>query len=97
MLNKLKLLLGIDNASKDELLNELIAQCSANALAFTHLSTADTLESVIIEMAVYRYNLIGSEGLNKENYSGTSYEYKYDYPDYILAQLRSQRKVRTIG
>lgn len=97
MLTKLKLLLGIYDTSKDLLLTELIAQCSANALAFTHLADTSTLEEVIVEMAVYRYNLIGSEGLSKEEYSGTTYQYNYDYPDYILAQLRSHRKVRTIG
>lgn len=97
MLTKLKLLLGINDTSKDSLLTELIAQCSANALAFTHLASTDSLEEVILEMAVYRYNLLGSEGLSREDYSGVSYSYKYDYPDYILAQLRSHRKVRTIG
>ena len=97
MLAKLKLLLGIYDTSKDPLLTELLSQCSANALAFTHLANTSTLEEVIVEMAVYRYNLIGSEGLSKEEYSGVTYNYEYDYPDYILAHLRSHRKARRIG
>lgn len=98
MLSRLKVLLGITDTSKDILLNELLAECSANALAFTHLSTLTlSLENVVIEMAVYRYNLRGSEGLGKENYSGVSFDYNNDYPEYILSQLRCHRKVRTIG
>ena len=96
MLTELKLLLGITDTSKDELLNTLLSQCSDNALSYTHLASTDTLQNVIVEMAVYRYNLIGSEGLSAEKYSGVAYNYQYNYPDYIMAQLRSHRKVRTI-
>lgn len=98
MLEKLKILLGInDDISHDDLLNLLISQCSENAITYTNNSDIETMEPIILEMCVYRYNLIGSEGLTRENYSGTGYIYQYNYPDYVMAQLRSYRKIRTIG
>lgn len=97
MLYKLKTLLGIYDISKDEILNLLIDQCSDNAMTYTHNDDVESMESVILEMCVYRYNLIGSEGLVRETYSGTGYIYNNDYPDYIYSQLRSFRKIRTIG
>ena len=86
MLEDLKLLLGINenDISHDDLLNLLISQCSDNAETFTNNSDITAMESVILEMAVYRYNLIGSEGLTRENYSGTGYIYQNGYPDYII-------------
>ena len=99
MLEKLKLLLGIneDDISRDELLELLISQCTDDAQNFTHNSDTEALENVILEMCVYRFNLIGSEGLTRENYSGTGYIYSHNYPDYVIATLRNLRKIRTIG
>ena len=97
MLHKLKLLLGIYDISKDELLQLIIDQCTDNAIAYTHNNDTESMESIILEMCVYRYNLIGSEGLTRENYSGTGYIYQYDYPDYVYSQLRAFRKIRTVG
>ena len=97
MLEKLKILLGINDISRDDLLNLLLNQCTDNAVAFTNNNDTKTMENVILEMAVYRYNMIGSEGLTRENYSGTGYIYQNGYPDYVLEQLRQYRKLRTIG
>ena len=97
MLNKLKILLGITDISHDDLLSLLISQCTDNAVTYTNNSDTESMESVILEMCVYRYNLIGSEGLTRENYSGTGYIYQNGYPDYVLEQLRQFRKLRTLG
>lgn len=97
MLDKLKILLGINDISHDDLLSLLISQCTDNAKAYTNNSDTESMESVILEMAVYRFNLIGSEGLTRENYSGTGYIYNNGYPDYVIEQLRQFRKLRTLG
>lgn len=98
MLANLKLLLGIalTDTTKDTLLTLILAQCQSYALDYTHITTATTLEPVILQMAVYRYNRIGTEGLTSENYNGSSYSYENDYPDYIVRQLQCNRKVRTV-
>lgn len=93
MLDKIKLLLGITNDSKDDLLTILIEQAIDEALAYTHRDSADELDTSIIQMVVYKYNRIGTEGVDNENYSGVSFSYSADYPDSIMRGLRAKRKV----
>lgn len=93
MLDKIKLLLGITDDSKDDLLTILIEQAIDEALAYTHRDSADELDTSIIQMVVYKYNRIGTEGVDNENYSGVSFSYSADYPDSIMRGLRAKRKV----
>lgn len=93
MLDKIKLLLGINDNNKDDLLTILIEQAIDEALAYTHRDSADELDTSIIQMVVYKYNRIGTEGVDNENYSGVSFSYSADYPDSIMRGLRAKRKV----
>lgn len=93
MLDKIKLLLGITDDSKDDLLTILIDVAIDEALAYTHRDSADELDTSIIQMVVYKYNRIGTEGVDNENYSGVSFSYSADYPDSIMRGLRAKRKV----
>ena len=99
MLEQLKIILGIsdEDESKDDILNALIEQASADALAFTHLNSTETLQDVIVDMATYRFSVLGSEGLTGESYSGVSFNYSVDYPKHIISQLRARRIARKIG
>lgn len=56
----------------------------------------DNLSSTIISMVVYKYNRLGTEGLDSEGYSGVSFGYSTDYPESIMRALKSQRKLITI-
>ena len=87
MLENIKLLLNINNDSKDALLQLLIQQAEDEAKDFTHREDVCELQSTIERMVVYNYNRIGTEGLNSESYSGTSYNYTTDYPEQILKML----------
>jgi hypothetical protein len=51
---------------------------------------------VILKMAVFDYNRLGTEGLESEGYSGVSFNYADDYPEYILRSLRSKRRIKTL-
>ena len=96
-LQRVKTLLNITDTSKDALLTELISD--AEEFAKTYCNNADVVSLVgaaIVQMVVYAYNRIGSEGLNSENYSGVSFSYTVGYPDDILKQLRQYRKVGVI-
>ena len=93
MLDKIKLLLGINDNNKDDLLTILIEQAIDEALDYTHRDSADELDTSIIQMVVYKYNRIGTEGVDNENYSGVSFSYSADYPDSIMRGLRAKRKV----
>lgn len=93
-LSDIKLLLGITDCSKDELLNLLIENATEFAVNFTHNDKAGDFAGCIARMVVYDYNRMGTEGLNSESYSGLNFNYETDYPEPILKQLRDFRKVR---
>lgn len=93
MLKKIKTLLGITNDDKDDLLTILIEQATEEALAYTHRDSILELNTSIIQMVVYKYNRIGTEGVESENYSGVAFNYSTDYPEPIMRGLRAKRKV----
>ena len=93
MLEKVKLLLGIADNTKDDLLTLLIEQAVEEAIVYTHNECVDELNTSIIQMVVYKYNRIGTEGVDSEGYSGVSFQYTSDYPENIMRGLRARRKV----
>lgn len=90
-LEECKLLLGV--TSKDDLLNLLIAQTEDFISDYTHQEIENISPNIIDEIVVYRFNLLGSEGLNSESYSGMSFNYNQDLPTHIYKQLNKLRKV----
>ena len=96
MLRKLKLLLGITDDSKDELLRVLLDSAEEEVVNYTHNYDLECLENVIVYVAIWKYNRIGSEGLNSENYSGVSFNYLAEYPDALKKQLQTYRRIRTL-
>lgn len=97
LLDKIKIELGISDTSKDELLSLLITDEQSNAQTITHNSDVAEDEALITKMVIWRYNTIGSEGLEAESYSGVNYSYTADYPDDIDRMLKARRKVRVIS
>ena len=92
LLNRMKVLLGIaDNKlltdNNDELLMEILDITKSKILNYINSSELPKeLEFVLIELAIQRYNKIGSEGIASESVDGrtTSYEsYKQYLDDYI--------------
>lgn len=94
MLEKIKILLGINDSSKDELLTVLLDQAIEETINYTHNNCLTGLESTICRMVVYNYNRISTEGVNSESYSGVSYSYSADYPESIMRVLKAHRKIR---
>ena len=90
MLDELKILLGLplNDESQDELLELLIKQSTNEAKAKTSSKdVTPSLRVVIVKMALYNYNRMGTEGLDSESYSGASYNYTDGYPQDILDLL----------
>lgn len=96
MLKKLKLMLGITDSSKDELLRMLLDFTVEEVVNYTHNTRLDVLENVILYVAVWKYNTMGTEGVDSENYSGVSFNYSTEYPDNIKKQLQAYRKIQVI-
>lgn len=93
MLNKIKTLLGLTDSSKDAILTLLINSACEEARHITHNDNINMLEMTIIDMVIYKYNRLGTEGVNKEGYSGVNFEYSSDYPESIIRQLKANRKL----
>lgn len=99
MLNQLKILLGIsaDDTSKDELLQLLIATATARlTLLLGGYEPPESLEHIIVEVAIIRFNRIGSEGMTNHSVEGESSTFAEDdfspYLNEIQAFLESQKE-----
>ena len=89
MLEDIKTLLGPAAEGKDEVIQLLINLATDDAVSKTGCSDVLYLQSVITEMTIYKFNRLGTEGLESENYSGITYKYESDYPESILAALET--------
>lgn len=97
-LNWVKVLLGMDmkDESKDLLLNILSEAAESDFLAYTHRTgIPDSAICVIVEMIVIKYNLLGTEGLASQSYSGITETYA-NYPPQLINALNSFKKVKTL-
>lgn len=92
MIDKVKLLLGLTDSSKDKLIEVLIDGAVEDAVAITgNKYIQDELPNTIAKMVVYNYNRLGTEGLETESYSGVTYNYSNGYPQDILNTLNKKR------
>jgi hypothetical protein len=93
MLNNVKILLGITDNSKDELLSLMIDEAIEEVVNYTHNNDTAGIESTICRMVVYKYNRSQNDGIDSESYSGVSFNYSTDYPESIMRVLNARRKV----
>lgn len=94
MIENLKVLLGITDNSKDDLLSILIEMAEAD---FETISQSNRLDNnTVMHMVMFLYARLGTEGLNSESYNGATFSYAQDYPDYILKQIKGMKRVRLI-
>ena len=97
MLDKIKLLLGFTDNTKDELISLLIALCKDEATEYCNLDVySSKLDSAVIQMVIEKYNQMGAEGLTSVSSSGVKEEYSMTYSKQILNKLRKNRKVRCV-
>ena len=81
MINKVKILLGITD--NDELLNEIIEITEYKILNYINKKTLPgELEFILIELAIERYNRIGSEGIASESVDGKNISYEDSFENY---------------
>ena len=84
MIDRIKLLLGTTNSDEDEeLLEEIIELTKSKILSYIKKEEfPKSLEFVLIELAIQRYNRIGSEGISSETVDGKSISYEDDFETY---------------
>ena len=91
-------MLGIsaDDTSKDDLLKLLISSATARLkMLLGGVTPPDSLDYVVREVAIIRFNKIGSEGLASHTVEGESMSFNEDdfaaFTDEIQAYLDSQK------
>lgn len=97
MLDKIKILLNIQDDAQDELLSTLMGLSREEAYIYCNLLAYDEkLDFVVIQMVIERYNRIGSEGTTSQSSSGVSANYDSFYSDKVVRLLNKYRKVKTV-
>lgn len=97
MLDKIKILLNIQDDAQDELLSTLMGLCREEAYVYCNLPAYnEKLDFVVIQMVIERYNRIGSEGTTSQSSSGVSANYDSFYSDKVVRLLNKYRKVKTV-
>ena len=78
LLNRIKTLLGIPD--NDELIYEITELTKSKILNYINeVELPLELEFVLVELAIQRYNRIGSEGIASESVDGKSVSYDDDF------------------
>lgn len=79
MLERLKLYLGIKSNSKDELLTDILQTTEKQMQVMLGVDAIpEELNFVLLEVAITRFNRIGSEGMKSEVVDGHKVEYVMD-------------------
>lgn len=95
MLENLKLMLGIADTDRDALLKLIISNTTTRLkILLGGIEPPEELDHIILDVAIIRYNKIGSEGLSSHTVEGESQSFSsgdFDgYMDEIQAYLDSQ-------
>lgn len=97
MLSNLKLMLGIDanDTSMDEKLKLLISDATARLkILLGCQELPETMDHIVREVAIIRFNRIGSEGMTSHSVEGESLQFSENdfagYADEIQAFLEAQ-------
>lgn len=97
MLNNLKLMLGITDADQDEKLKLIISTATARLkLLLGGIDPPDTMDHIIREVSIIRFNKIGSEGMGSHTVEGESLTFNEDdfaaFADEIQAYLNTVKE-----
>lgn len=97
MKDKIKILIGLTDNSKDDVLDVLISLCKSEAYEYCNLEGyTSKLDSAVIQMVIEKYNKMGTEGLSSVSTSGIKEEYNSGYSPQVLGLLKKNRKVKCV-
>ena len=95
LLNRIKTLLNVEG--NEELITEIVNITESKILNYINATEMPVeLEFVLIELAIQRFNRIGSEGISSESIDGKSVSYDDDFIGYkhYLDDYISRNSVR---
>lgn len=88
--NSLKLREGMP---KDELLLDMIADCTQDLKEMLHRELGEEDTSLLKEMVLVKINHDGIEGIQSESHSGNTTTYLDDIPQSLKRKIREKRKL----
>lgn len=77
--------------------NIYLSRATTSILKLTNRTLEDIndgLEDLIVDLAVYRYEMRKTTHLKSENYDGASFNYGTDIPDFLLREIKAYKKMR---
>ena len=97
MLESIKLLLGLESNDRDDLLKLIIASATARLkVLLGGMEPPESLEYIVVDVSVRRFNRIGSEGMTSHTVEGESLSFSENdfagYEDDIQAYLDTQKE-----
>lgn len=97
MLERIKLLLNINDNYKNNLLNELIDNAKSFAVSYCRLAQYNSnLDFAVVRMVIEDYNRIGGEGIDNQSFSGMSETFANNYSEQVFSILRKYRRIKVI-
>ncbi len=91
-----KQLLGITDASKDNILATLIDFSIQDAIAISNNIAIGFEYGIIARMATHLYVVQGAEHITKQSLAGVSEDYTLQYPANVMNTLKSYRKLKLL-
>ena len=96
MLENLKMMLGIEDTALDDKLRLILTNTTARlTMLLGGIEPPESMDYIILEVSVKRFNRIGSEGMSSHTVEGESTNYADDdfaeYADDIQAFLDTQK------
>ena len=95
MLERIKLMLGLADTTKDVLIAMLAEDAIAEVTDYCNMAIYDVkLDSTVAKMVVQNYNRISIQGISSESFSGVSESYVNGYTIDVMNVLNKNRRVR---
>lgn len=93
MLNKIKLIMGLNDSDQDSIINAFIEGFSSQISVYCNTSELpEQLQFIVIEATVSRMNRLGSEGLKSESIDVIGFNYIEDLLEPYKLYLDNYKK-----
>lgn len=92
-----KFLIFVEDEVDEKIANAYLNRATNTVLKLTNKRLEDIdegLEDVIVDLAVYRYQMKQTTHLKSESYDGASFNYNNEIPNFIMTEIKSYRSLR---
>ena len=96
-MENIKLLLGISDTSKDDLITLLISIAEDEIKAYCNIDDIPTaLDNIVTQIVVIKYNRIGQEGITSTKFNSVSESFSDSLPASVIKALNRYRHLAVI-